>query len=58
VIKVVLSFPIAKFHKKYFEELVYINYVIINASNEGFCVEFGRKNNTTFCFYFQIDCKY
>jgi len=23
-------------------------YIMINASNEGICVEFWRKNNTTF----------
>jgi len=38
MIKVALSFPINKFHKKY------DTYIMINASNEGICDELWRKN--------------
>jgi len=31
-------------------------YVMINASNEGICVEFWRKNNTTFV-YLLSNCR-
>ena len=41
-----LSFPIDKFHKHFFSGN-YHTYIMINASDEGICVEFWRKNNTT-----------
>ena len=33
-------------------------YIIINASNEGICVEFERKTTLHWFYYFQIACKY
>ena len=51
--KVALSFPIDKFHKQNILRNSH-TYIIINASNEGSCVGFERKKNTTFFFYFQI----
>ena len=40
-LKVALFFPINKFRKHFFKELAYIKlYIMINATNEGICVEF------------------
>ena len=42
--KVALSFTSNKFPtKKYFKEFLKHTYIMINASNEGICVEFWRK---------------
>jgi len=43
------------FLKKYFKELAY-NYILINTSNKGICVEFWRKNNTTLV-YLLSNCR-
>ena len=48
-------FPINKFPTKIFKGIRH-TYIMINAFNEGICVEFWRKNNTTLV-YLLSNCR-